>query len=260
MMFQDTYQSLCKSADGKLRLLENNPVGYFISAMVAGMFISFGGFVSMTMGGLAAAAGCTVTKLVMALLFSAALSLVLMAGAELFTGNNLTMTAAALEGRISWGKVLKLWVICWIGNLAGSWITVLLYALSGAGATEAVAAMFASSAAAKVALSPVQMVVRGILCNTCVCLAIWCATKMQNEVAKLIMAIWCILIFMICGFEHSIANMSIIGVALLNPMGEAVTVGGYVTNLIFVTIGNIIGGGAFVALPYFAISRDKVKV
>jgi nitrite transporter NirC len=255
-MFRDTILALCSSAEGKLRLLEKNPIGYFISAMMAGAFIALGGFVSVTMGGLATAAGCTVTKLVMALLFAAALSLVISAGGELFTGNNLTMTAAALEGRVRWGKVLKLWAVCWLGNLAGSWVMVLLYQLSGAGATESVAAMFASIAAAKVALSPLQMVVRGILCNLCVCLAVWCAAKLKSECARLIMTVWCILIFMICGFEHSIANMSMIGVALLNPAGETIPVSGYVVNLLLVTLGNLIGGAGFVALPYWTIGKE----
>lgn len=255
VMFHETCVALSKSAQAKLSLLNRHPLGYFISSMVCGMFISFGGFVSLTMGALAGAAGCTVTKLVMATLFASALSLVITAGGELFTGNNLTMTAGALEGDVSWGDVVKVWVVCWIGNLVGSWLTVLIYALSGAGTSEVIAMQFATMSAAKVALTPVQMVARGILCNTCVCLAVWCAARLQTEIGKLVMSLWCILIFMICGFEHSVANMSIIGVALLNPMGEAVNVLGYATNLFFVTIGNIIGGACFVALPYWAISR-----
>lgn len=257
-MFRDTYLNICNAASGKLTLLEKNPLGFFISSMVAGMFISFGGFLAMSVGGYATAAGCTLIKPLTALTFSAALSLVLMAGCELFTGNNLVMTAAALEGNVKWGQVLRLWIICWLGNLAGSWVMVLLFYFSGAGSGEAVAAFFASTAAAKVALGPVQLVIRGILCNICVCLAVWCGFRLKNECAKLIMAVWCIQIFMVCGFEHSVANMSIIGVALLNPAGEIIPVSGYIVNLLLVTVGNVIGGAVFVALPYFAIARENV--
>lgn len=256
-MFRDTFQSVSRSAGAKLSLLNDNPLGYFVSSMLAGMFVAFGGFVSMTMGGLATEAGCTVTKLVMAFLFAAALSLVIAAGSELFTGNNLAMTAGALAGEVRWTDVVRLWVVCWLGNLAGSWVMVLLFHLSGAGKGEAVAAMFASVSAGKIALTPVQMVVRGILCNICVCLAVWCAAKLKEECARLIMAVWCILVFMICGFEHSVANMSIIGVALLNPAGETITLGGYLCNLLFVSLGNIIGGAGFVALPYFLIAQES---
>ncbi|MCD7838273.1 MAG: formate/nitrite transporter family protein [Clostridiales bacterium] len=255
-MYQDTYSALCNAARAKATLLERNPLGFFVSSMVAGMFITFGSLLAMTVGGLLTAAGFGAPKLLAALAFSAALSLVITAGCELFTGNNLTMTAASLAGQVKWSQTLTLWAVCWLGNLAGSWLTIVLYTLSGAGSAEAVAAYFAASAAAKVALSPLEMVVRGILCNICVCLAVWCSFRLQNECAKLVMTVWCILIFMTCGFEHSIANMSIIGVALLNPMGESISLVGYITNLLLVTVGNCIGGGGFVALPYFLISRE----
>lgn len=256
-MFRDTYLAVCKAAAGKLALLKKNPLGYFVASMLAGMFVAFGGFVAMSLGGYLTAAGATNTKFLTSLVFSSALSLVFMAGCELFTGNNMVMTAALLEKTASWGQVLKLWAVCWLGNLAGSWVMVLLFHFSGAGSTEAVAAFFASTAAAKTAIAPVQMILRGILCNICVCLAVWCSTKLQNECAKLIMTIWCILIFMICGFEHSVANMSIIAVGLLNPADYAVSVSGYVLNLVLVTIGNMIGGAVFVALPYFLIGKEK---
>lgn len=256
-MFRDTYLAICSAAEAKLALLKKNPLGFFLSSMVAGMFISFGSFLSMSVGGYATAGGCSVTKLLTALTFAAALSLVIMAGCELFTGNNLVMTAALLEKRATWGQAIKLWAVCWVGNFVGSWVMVLLFHFSGAGQGEAVATFFASTAAAKVALSPVQMLLRGVLCNICVCLAVWCATKLQNECAKLIMVIWCILIFMVCGFEHSIANMSIIAVGLLNPVGQNITVGGYILNLVLVTIGNMVGGGLFVALPYYIIGKEK---
>lgn len=259
-MFRDTYLALCKSAEAKNNLMERNPLGFFISSMIAGAFVAFGGFVSTVMGALANSAGCTVTKLIQALLFSSALSLVVAAGGELFTGNNLTLACAGFEKRLKWSRIFGLWAFCWLGNLVGSWLLVILFHLSGAGQPEAIAALFASVAVAKTSMSVVQLVVRGILCNICVCLAVWCAAKLQNESARLIMCIWCILIFMICGFEHSVANMASIGVALLNPVGETITILGYVRNLFFVTIGNILGGAVFLALPYGIIAREtKVK-
>lgn len=251
-MFDNVYEALCGAADGKRKLWKTNPLGYLVASMVAGMFIAFGSFTSMTIGGLCTAAGCTLTKFFVALTFAAALSLVVMAGSELFTGNNLVLGAAALRRRMGWGEVVSLWIVCWIGNLIGSWILVLLFQYSGLLSNEAVLDFFATAAAGKVALTPVQMVLRGILCNICVCLAVWCSFKMTSESGKLVMIAWCILIFMICGFEHSIANMSIIGVALVNGK---VALSGYVMNLLFVSVGNIIGGLCFVAVPYFAVAK-----
>ena len=91
------------------------------------------------------------------------------------------------------------------------------------------------------------------------CLAVWCSVRLKDEAARLIMVVWCILIFMICGFEHSIANMTIIGTALLNTTQD-VTLSGYVWNLVFVTLGNMVGGTVFVALPYHLVAQEGQKV
>ena len=256
-MFRAEYDAVCNAAAGKLKLLKTNPLGYFISSMVAGMFIAFGSFVSMSMGGFLTAAGSDLIKFFVPLTFAAALSLVVMAGCELFTGNNLVMGAASIEGKIPWGETARLWIVCYLGNLVGSWILVLLFQLSGICSNPDVAGFFASTSASKMALTPMAQLFRGILCNICVCLAVWCATKLKSESGKLIMITWCILVFMICGFEHSVANMSILGVGLLNPGEQLITVSGYVHNLVFVTIGNMIGGVCFVALPYHFIAREK---
>ena len=124
--------------------------------------------------------------------------------------------------------------------------------------TEAVSTFLATGAAAKMSAPFVQLLMRGILCNILVCLATWCGVKLKNEAAKLIMVWWCLFAFVTCGFEHSIANMTQLTVALLDPAGQAVTIGGYFYNLITVTIGNMIGGIIFVAIPYFiAQIRDQ---
>lgn len=256
-MFQSEFQSVCSAGAAKVNLLKRNPLGYLVASLVAGMFISFGSFVSFTIGGYLTSTGSTATKLIAAICFAAALSLVLMAGCELFTGNNFVIAASAMRKNISWADAAKSWVVCYAGNLIGSWICVGLYQLTGLASVEITAQYFADSSAAKIALSPVQMTIRGILCNILVCLAVWCGIKLKSESGKLIMALWCIIVFMVCGFEHSIANMSVIGVGLLNPMNQVITVGGYISNLFFVTIGNMLGAIFFVALPYHLISKEK---
>ncbi len=254
-MYRDTYDALCVSALAKADVLRHDPVAYFVASMVAGLFITLGGMVAMSVGGFLAPLMGAAARLPAALAFSAALSLAVMAGCELFTGNNLILSAASLRRRLTWRATLLLWLTCWVGNVFGVWGTLALYHFSGAAQVEAVAAYFAETAAAKVALSPLAMVLRGILCNICVCLAIWCGFRMRSESGKLIMTLWCVFIFMVCGFEHSVANMGIVGVALLNPMGHAVTLRGYALSLGFVTLGNILGAVLFVALPYARMAR-----
>ena len=123
-MFKDEFAAVAQAAVSKRDFLKNKPVAYFVSSMLAGMFIAFGVFICFTMGSVFQ--GEAAQKLVMGITFSVALSLVVIAGAELFTGNNLVMTAGALNGTVGWGSVIKLFVVCYIGNWIGSVIAALL--------------------------------------------------------------------------------------------------------------------------------------
>ncbi len=250
-MMRTELEALAASAEGKLALLKRSPLGYFALSMLAGGFVALGGFVSATVGGMLA--GTAFQKLLAAFAFTAALSLVIAAGCELFTGNNLVFGAALMMGRVPLGKTLLLWLVCWLGNLAGSWLFAGLYLLSGAMNADTEAYIGAVSAA-KAALPGLELLVRGALCNMCVCLAVWCSFRLKSEAARLVMVFWCILVFMVCGFEHSVANMSTLGVALCR---NAVSVGGYVRNVVLVTLGNMAGGIGLVALPYWLAGRKS---
>ncbi|MGI6008501.1 MAG: formate/nitrite transporter family protein [Ruminococcus sp.] len=258
-MFHSYYTNVTDAARKKLEFLKGNPVGYFTASMLAGMFISFGSFISMTAGAYLFLESTSAAKLLSAFCFASALSLVIMSGCELFTGNNFVMAAGSFRRTIRWRETFKLWGICYLGNLVGSWIAVLLYHLTDLDGVSTVTSYFLSTSVTKLSLFPHEMIVRGILCNILVCVAVWCSIKMTSESGKLIMTLWCILIFMVCGFEHSIANMSIVGVAMLNTAGSGVTITvlAYIKDLFFVTLGNIIGGTFFVAFPYYLMSIEK---
>lgn len=253
-MFKEEFEAAANGAVSKYTLLKKNPGGYFVLSMLAGMFIGFGVLLAFTAGGLLA--GAPATKLVMGAAFGVALSLVVMAGGELFTGNNMVMAAGILKKKITLSNAVYLWIICWIGNAAGGILLAVLYHLTGLG-EGAVGAFMASGALAKMSAAPVALLTRGILCNMLVCLAVWCGFRCKSESGKLIMIFWCLLAFFTTGFEHSIANMTLLTVALLRPAGEAVTVGGWFYNLALVTAGNMIGGICLVALPYFAGARER---
>ncbi|CAK7002240.1 MAG: Nitrite transporter NirC [Eubacterium sp.] len=253
-MFLEAFTSVQKAAADKTGLLKKNPLGYFVAAMLAGAFIGFGVLLSFTIGGLLS--GEPYAKIVMGTAFGVALSLVVIAGAELFTGNNMLMAAGLMTKSVSMADTLKLWGICWLGNLAGSVLLALIF--WGAGfAAGPVGEFIAASAAAKMGLSLVPLFLRGVLCIVLVCLAVWCGFKCKSESGKLIMIFWCLFAFITTGFEHSIANMTLLTISLLAPMEAAVSIGGYVYNLIVVTLGNMVGGILFVAIPYYLISKKK---
>ena len=195
----------------------------------------------------------------MGIFFSVALSLVVIAGAELFTGNNMVMFAGYLKKTVSLGEVLKLWLICWIGNLVGAILLAFIYNATGL-YTDATLTAMTNTAAMKMTAGFIPLLTRGMLCNMLVCLAVWCGFRSKSESGKLIMVFWCIVAFFTTGFEHSIANMTLLTLALINNGGnEAITMGGYWFNLLTVTVGNMIGGILLVAIPYYVAQLDKEK-
>ncbi len=247
-MFGKEYDALSNAATGKSQLLKKNPFGYLLLSALAGMFIGFGNLLINVEGGLLN--GAPYTKIVMGASFGVALSLVVLAGAELFTGNNLVMMSGILKKKVKVSDAIILWIVCWIGNLLGSILLALLFQASGLN-TPATATFLSTAAAAKMSAPFGALIARGILCNILVCLAVWCGTKLKSDASKLIMIWWCLFAFITCGFEHSIANMTQLTVALLAPSGQAVSLAGYVYNLLTVTLGNMIGGILFVAVPYY---------
>lgn len=256
-MFKEEFNVAANAAVAKNNLLKNNLLGYIMLSMLAGMFVGFGVLLVFTLSG--ALDGAPYTKLVMGIGFSVALSLVIIAGAELFTGNNLVMTAGYLKKTVSIGDVIKLWIICWLGNLLGALLLALIFNATGLYSGATLDAMIGASEM-KMTAGFVPLLTRGMLCNMLVCLAVWSSFRCKTESGKLIMVFWCILAFFTTGFEHSVANMTLLTLALINNGGNtAITFGGYCFNLFVVTLGNMIGAIVLVAIPYFTATLDKEK-
>lgn len=253
-MYRDEIIAISNAAKTKVEFLKKNSAGYLLASILAGMFIGFGILLIFTIGGLLA--GAPYTKVVMGVSFGIALSLVVIAGAELFTGNNLVMTVGMIEKQIKVSDGIKLWVLCWIGNLIGSVVLALLF--TGSGFAEGpVGEFIAGSALTKMTIPVLPLFFRGLLCNILVCLAVWCGFRCKSESGKLIMIFWCLFAFITCGFEHSVANMTLLTISLLSPCGAAVTFGGYFYNLLVVTLGNMAGAIIFLAIPYSFMARKR---
>jgi nitrite transporter NirC len=252
-MFNDEIIAVSNTAKAKNNLLSTNPWGYILASMLAGMFIGFGVLLAFTAGGLLT--GNPTARIVMGCCFGVALSLVIMAGAELFTGNNFVMPVGVAKKTVSFGACLKVWGMSYLGNLIGSVLLAVIFV--GCGLAAGVVGNFISSAAAtKMSLSPLALICRGILCNMLVCIAVWCGFRCKSEAAKLVIVFWCLLAFITTGYEHSIANMTLLTVSLLAPAADAaVSLSGWIYNVALVTLGNIIGGVFFMAFPYLLISK-----
>jgi len=252
----ETIEKVCNSAIAKLNLLNKSKLRYLISSALAGAFVGIGIILIFTIGGNLAAVNSPVTKLVMGLSFGIALSLVLMAGSELFTGNNMIFTISTMEKKTTWTDTSRIWIFSFIGNLIGSAVLALLYAYSEL--TKGVVGDFILKTAALKMHTPfLQLFIRGILCNILVCLAVWCFIKLKEETSKLIMIFWCLFAFITSGFEHSVANMTLLSIALFIPHSNQVTLGGFIYNLSAVTLGNIVGGALFVGVAYWIVLKEK---
>ena len=233
--------------------------------ILAGMYIALAAVGANTGGSMMDNPG--VAKIISSLIFPAGLAMVVLAGSELFTGDCL-MLIAKLDNRITWGKILRLWVIVYIGNLAGSILVAFLMtqaqqlSLFGNG----VALITIKTAVAKVNLSPLSAGILGVFCNFLVCVAVWIATAGSTATEKLAGVYLPIFLFVLCGFEHSVANMYYIPAGIfasLDPTYAAAAVAKgidmsvltwgnfFVRNLLPVTIENIIGGSLMVGAVYW---------
>jgi formate/nitrite transporter len=220
--------------------------------LLAGAFIAFGAMyatLALTGNGL----GFGPSRMLGGLAFSLGLILVVVGGAELFTGNNLIVMAWA-EGKVTSSQLLRNWGLVYLANMAGALGSVLLVHWSGTLilAGGAVAETAVRIAEAKVALGFAEAFFRGILCNVLVCLAVWLCFAAHDVGSKVLAIVFPISAFVALGFEHSIANMYLIPIGWL--AGSAtVTLAGFVANLVPVTLGNVVGGGVFVAAVYWLV-------
>lgn len=225
--------------------------------VAAGMFISFGAmYLTMVMTG-NDALGFGPGRMLGGIAFSLGLILVMAVGAELFTGNNLLVMAWSTQ-RITAVQLLSNWGVVYVSNFVGAVSGAFLMYASGIlqmdGGTVADTA--AEIARLKVDLNFGQAFIRGVLCNTLVCLMVWLCYSASTLVAKVVAVVFPISAFVALGFEHSIANMYFIPVALMNG-ADGVTFSGFFGNLLPVTLGNIAGGSGFVGLMFaFAYLRD----
>jgi formate/nitrite transporter len=246
----------------------------FILGILAGSYIAFGAELATLVGtGVADKVGFGIAKFLVGGVFSVGLMLVVIGGAELFTGNNLIFTGV-LCGEVAWYKMLRNWIIVYAGNLVGSLLMVWIMKNTGL-VDGAVGVTALKIGTAKVNLVWSEAFFRAIGCNWLVCLAVWLAFAAKDVVGKIFAIFFPIMAFVASGFEHCIANMYFIPAAMALKGNEAVVLasglgeellanltwkGFWVNNLVPVTIGNIVGGAIFVGAIYMlAYLRGKPK-
>jgi len=259
-------------AIGKKKAYTSSPK-LLLLGFLAGMFIALAAVGANTASCMIENAG--VAKLVGALLFPAGLAMVLIAGSELFTGNNL-IVISVLEKEASVGAMLRNWVLVYIGNFIGAlFVAYLVNAGNQLGLFgNQLAAATIKTAVTKASLPFGNAFILGIMCNFLVCIAVWMSFAAKTVSGKILGLYFPIMLFVLCGFEHCVANMYYVPAGLFALGNESyvamavekgvemanLTWGNFfINNLIPVTLGNIVGGAGLVGGVYWAIYLKKQK-
>ncbi len=245
-----------KAADSgvrKLSLLQTDPGRYMVRSLLAGMYLSIVVFVFWILSH--NLHDSPFGKVIASAFFGVGLSVIVFTNAELFTSNNMYLAVSSAEGRTSWMQTILLWGACYLGNLAGALlVTLLLLGADVIGALPTDHALYAG-AAHKAHQTASVIFFKGVLANWIVCLAVRLALKCKEDMAKITIMILVVFIFLYLGFEHSIANMGTFSVSLFG--NGQITAGDALHNLVFSTLGNIVGGVVFVGLPFSYINPSE---
>jgi nitrite transporter NirC len=258
-MYSEAIQALSDQAAAKLAGQRRSLIGHFVRSMLAGMYVGAAIVLIFTIGGTLSKDSPGVVRLAMGVCFGGALTIVIFAGSELFTGSNLVLTLGVFTRRATVRDLASNWIWTYVGNLAGSILLAVLVIRTGLLDAEPIRGFILNLVDKKMNLPPEQLFWRAVLANWLVCLGVWMAARIKSETARILMIWWCMFTFITSGFEHSIANMCGLALGLLLPdHGTGITLTGYWYNLGLATLGNIVGGAVFVALLYW-IGSPKAR-
>ncbi|SFC42020.1 formate/nitrite transporter family protein [Clostridium uliginosum] len=253
-MYISDMDVISNTARNKYNLSKDKPIKYLTRSIVAGFYLVVAIILSYTTGAVLYTNYPEISRIMVAATFSIALALIVFLGGELFTGNNLVMGMGFFAKSCNFKMVLRVWILSYLGNLIGAIIISFLFVKSGA-SMGLIKDYVANIVNVKLNLSATEMFLRGVLCNFMVCLGVLSTIRLKSESGKLIMMFWCVFGFVIAGFEHSIANMGIFSIAYFVLGG--LPVGLMLNNLLWVTLGNIVGGAVLLALPLKLMSVDE---
>lgn len=246
-MFTDTINKSAVNAARIVKTSKESPLSFWIGSAMAGAYVGLGIILIFTLGNLL---DPSVRPLVMGATFGIALTLVIIAGSELFTGHTMFLTLGVKAGHITQGEMWSVLPQTWLGNLLGSVFVALLYYYGAGSLLNVDTSLLHSAALAKTTQPAMVLFFKGALCNWLVCLAIWMALRCEGS-AKFIAIWWCLLAFIASGYEHSVANMTVFALSWFGHHKEAFTLAGIGHNLLWVSLGNMLSGMVFMGLGYW---------
>lgn len=259
-MYTETIQTIAAQASAKVAEQKASLFGHLVRSMLAGMYVGAAIVLIFTIGGLLSEHSRGTVRLLMGVCFGGALTIVVFAGSELFTGSNLVLTLGVLARKTSWADLASNWAWTWLGNLLGSVLLAYIVVRAGVMDTPPVKAFVLELVDKKMNLPAEQLFWRAVLANWLVCLGVWMAARVKSDPARILLIWWCMFTFITSGYEHSIANMCGLMLGLLMEHDSfQITWYGYGYNVLLATIGNIVGGALFVGGMYWLGSPKAGK-
>jgi nitrite transporter NirC len=246
-------------AQKKLRIFRHSSLRFMTRSAMASMFIGFGVIVSFKTGSFFYNIHSPFAYPAAAIVFCSAIILIVYGGGDLFTGNTFYFTYAAINKRIKWTEVLRIWLASYGGNIVGAVAFALLIAATGLFRDNNVNAFLLSVVSYKMNAPAFELFFRGILCNWLICLAFFIPMSQKEDTAKLFTMMLFVFCFFISGYEHSVANMCTFAIALVLDHPGTISVEGVIHNLIPVTLGNLVGGGLLMGGVYAYLNKKPLN-
>ncbi|WP_040805766.1 formate/nitrite transporter family protein [Nocardia concava] len=231
-----------------------SPGRFLVSAILAGAFIAVGEVLLLVAVSPFVAEHAAGVKLLEGAVFPIALTLVMFAGAQLFTSTVMIMLVGALSGRTGVKDMLLAWAATLVGNFAGTLVFAAMVHASGVTSSPTAKAMLTELLSAKNSLAGGQLFWRAVLCNMLVCLAVWMFSRVRSSGAKIALLWMPVLVFVAVGFEHCVANMSLYTIGIFEGQATFAELG---RNLVYTVPGNIVGGGLLVGAVYWYTSGAR---
>jgi nitrite transporter NirC len=250
---RDYVEKAAHTGQVKIALMRDASPRYLVRCVLAGMYLSIVVFVYWSL--LNDLGATPYGKLVGSMFFGVGLAMIVLSNTDLFTSNNLYLAISTYEGATTWRSAGVLWGVCYVGNLIGAIIVAsLLYATGILDDLPANHSLY-TGAAHKAHEAAIVIFWRGVLANWLVCLAVRLAFRCQEEIAKIVILILVVFMFLYLGGEHSIANMGTFSMALMGK--SSLSLGDAMYNVLFATLGNIVGGVFFIAIPFAFINPPQ---
>lgn len=258
MTITETVTHFAETARTKTQFLKSDPCAFAVSTMMAGAYVGVGIILIFSVG---QTADDSMRNLIMGASFGIALTLVVFAGSDLFTGHAMYATMGRLTRCSTDGDVVQCWTATWVGNLVGSALLGGLFVIGGGGVVLEPGGqdLIHTVAAKKMSSSAIELIARGMLCNWLVCLALWAGARTKDDTTKCIIIFWCLFAFIAAGFEHSVANMTVFSIALLSEHPSTVSLADAGHNLLWVTIGNLISGALVMGAGYWIVAGRPIS-